>query len=295
MKRRTGSLRALVALLALGPAVSASPRAVAASPRAVAAATQGDQGPPIASVMERVGFDQRLGEQLPLDARFVDEAGRDVRLADLVGERPVIVAFVYYECPMLCTLVLNGLVSSLRAVDLTPGKDFAVVAIGIDPSESPELARAKKARYLDEYGRSDTADGWHFLTGAEPEIARVAAAAGFRYAYVPEKDEYAHASGIVVATPDGRLARYYYGIEYAPRDVRLGLVEASDGKVGTLVDQVLLLCYHWDPLSGRYGLAIMTVIRFLGGVTVLGIGLFVGRALLRDRRVALAQGRGTGS
>jgi protein SCO1/2 len=204
----------------------------------------------------------------------------------------VILAFVYYECPMLCTLVLNGLVSALRAVELEPGRDFDVVAIGIDPDETSELARAKQARYLDEYGKPETAGGWHFLTGAEPEIRRVADAAGFRYAYVPEKDEYAHASGVVVATPDGRLARYFFGIEYPPRDLRLALVEASDGKIGTLVDQVLLLCYHWDPLTGRYGLAIMNVIRFLGGLTVLGLVVFVGRALLRDRRAARVEGTG---
>lgn len=276
--------RAFTAALGLGAALAMS---------TAHAAPDGGDGPQIADVLERVGFDQRLGERLPLDARFVDEHGRDVRLADLVGDRPAIVAFVYYECPMLCTLVLNGLVSSLRAVDLRPGRDFEVVAVGIDPAETPELARAKKERYLAEYGRPETAAGWHFLTGSEPEIARVAAAAGFRYEYVPEKDEYAHASGILVTTPDGRLARYFYGIEYAPRDVRLGLVEASNGAIGTLADQVLLLCYHWDPLTGRYGLAIMTVIRFLGGLTVLGIAVFVGRALARDRRaarVALAEG-----
>jgi protein SCO1/2 len=257
-----------------------------ASPAAPAA-----QAP--AQVLERVGFDQNLGARLPLDARFVDDGGTPVALGEVLGERPAVLAFVYYECPMLCTLVLNGLVRALRAIDLAPGEDFDVVAISIDPAETPELARAKKAHYLEAYGRPDAARGWRFLCGGEEEIRRVAAAAGFRYEYVAERDEFAHASGLVVLTPEGEVARYLYGVEYAPRDLRLGLVEASAGRIGSPVDKVLLLCMHYDPLTGRYGFAIVGAIRLFGGLTVAALAAFIARSLARElRRRASAQGAG---
>lgn len=236
------------------------------------------------AVLERIGFDQNLGATLPLDTSFVHDDGRTVELGDLIGERPVVLCFVYYECPMLCTLVLNGLVSSLRAVKLDPGVDYDVVAISIDPGETPELAAAKKAKYLEELGRPEAAPSWHFLSGDEASIRAVADVCGFRYEYLEDKDEYAHASGLIVTTADGRLARYLYGVEFPPRDLRLGLVEASEGKVGSLVDQVLLLCLHYDPLTGKYGLAIMNTIRVLGGLTVGVMLVFIARSLLRDRR-----------
>jgi protein SCO1/2 len=232
-----------------------------------------------------IGIDQEvgLGKPLPLDARFVDEEGRPVRLGDLIGERPVILALVYYECPMLCTLVLNGLVSCLKVVDFDAGTDFDVVVISIDPTETPELAQRKKKSYVAAYGRPATAAGWHFLCGEQAEIARVAKAAGFRYVYDEDRDEYAHAAGIMVATPEGRLSRYFFGIEFPPRDLRLGLVEASDGRIGSVVDSVLLFCFHYDPTTGRYGFVIQNVIRLLGGLTLLVLAVFVVRSLRRER------------
>jgi protein SCO1/2 len=246
-----------------------------------------------AELLERIGFDQNLGARLPLDARFVDDSGLPVALGDVLGRRPAVLVFVYYECPMLCTLVLNGLVRALRAMDLQAGRDFDVVAISIDPAETPELARARKERYLETYGRQGAAPGWRFLCGDEESIQRVAGAAGFRYAYVAERDEYAHASGLVVLTPEGAVARYLYGVEFSPRDLRLGLVEASAGRIGSAVDQVLLLCLHYDPLTGRYGFAILGAIRLLGGLTVAVLAAFIARALVRDRRRrASVQGAG---
>jgi protein SCO1 len=263
-------------LLALGALALPGPAAGTGSARAA------PQTP--AEVLERVGFDQDLGAQIPLDARFVDDAGRPVALSDLVAKRPVVLAFVYYECPMLCTLVLNGLVRALRAIDLEAGRDFDVVAVGIDPDETPALAAAKKATYVETYGREGSDAGWHFLTGEEAQIRRVADAAGFRYVYLPDKDQYAHASGILVLTPQGVAARYFYGVEFPPRDLRLGLVEASGGRVGSAVDQVLLFCFHYDPTTGRYGFAIMSTLRLLGVGIVVALVLFILLSIRRERR-----------
>lgn len=239
------------------------------------------------ALLDAVGIEQRIGARLPLDARFVDETGREIALGDLFGRRPVVLALVYYECPMLCNLVLNGLVAALKGVALRPGEDFEVVAVSIDPEETPELARAKRDGYAARLG-GRAAEGMHFLVGAEDAIQRTSKAVGFRYAYDPAEDEYAHAAAIVVATPEGDLARYFYGVEYAPRDVRLALVEASSGRLGTVVDQVLLLCFHYDPARGRYGLAILNAIRLGGGLTVLLLLGFVGKHLAGDRRRAAA-------
>ena len=221
-----------------------------------------------ADVIAEVKIEQRLGAQLPLDARFVDDAGREIELGELFGERPVVLAFVYYECPMLCKLVLDGLVTSLKPLAFDVGTDFDVIAISIDPGETAELAGAAKADHVDAYGRPETAPGWHFLSGTESEIERVAEAAGFRYVYDPVTDEYAHAAAILVATPTGELSRYFYGVEYGSRDLRLGLVEASAGEIGSLTDAVLLLCFHYDPTTGKYGLVIMRTLRFAGGPDV---------------------------
>jgi protein SCO1/2 len=230
-----------------------------------------------------IGLDQRLGERLPRDVVLRDEAGREVQVGELLGERPVVLALVYYECPMLCTLVFDGVLRGLRPLALEPGRDFELIAVSIDPREGPELAAAKKERLLEEYGRPETAAGWHLLTGEEDEIRRLAEAVGFRYVYDEEADQYAHAAGLMVATPDGVLSRYLYGVDYAPRDLRLALVEAGEGKVGSLVDQVLMLCMHWDPTKGRYGFAIVRALQIAGGLTVLAIGLYVTRALCRER------------
>jgi protein SCO1/2 len=231
-----------------------------------------------------VGLDQRLNEQLPLDLSFHDETGKPVQLRDYFGEKPVVLALVYYQCPMLCTLVLNGLLRSLRALSFTAGTEFTVVTVSFDPRETPTLAATKKATYLHEYARSGAEAGWHFLTGEEPAIRRLTQAVGFRYVYDAKTDQYAHASGILVLTPQGRIARYFYGVEYAPRDLRLGLVEASANKIGSPVDQLLLLCYHYDPAAGKYGVLITNVLRLAGVATVLGLGTFMLVMFRRERQ-----------
>ena len=235
-------------------------------------------------VVRDVGIDQHLDRQLPLGLRFVDHAGREIELGDCFGERPVVLALVYYECPMLCTQVLNGLVKALRPLPLEAGRDFDVVTVSIDPAETPELAAKKRAAYVEAWGHPGAAEAWHALVGREEDLRALADVIGFRYRYDPATGEYAHAAGIFVATPDGRLARYFYGIEYAPRDLRLGLVEASNGEIGSLADAFLMLCYHYDPLTGKYGFAIMTLIRVLGVLTCLAIGGFMTVSLRSERR-----------
>ncbi len=241
-----------------------------------------------ADVIREVGFEQRLEAPLPLDAQFRDESGRTVTLREYTGKRPLVLALVYYDCPMLCTLILNGLTSSLKAVNLDVGIDFDVVAVSFDPRETPELAAEKKQAHVKEYGRAGSERGWHFLTGDEGAIRQVTEAAGFRYYWDEESQQFAHASGVIVVTPDGRLARYFYGIEYAPRDLRLGLVEASAGKIGSPVDQILLYCFHYDPASGKYSLVVMNIVRVLGTATVVLIAAFVIVMLRRERRGELA-------
>lgn len=236
--------------------------------------------------LKEVRFDQQLGRRLPLDAAFVDQHGRAVTLDALLGERPVVLAFVYYECPMLCTLILNGLAKSLSVIDLDIGSDFDVVAISFDPGETPEMALAAQARTLERFGNAEEAgagDGWHFLTGDEAAIARVTEAAGFRFVYDPDTDEFAHTSGIVIVRPDGTLNQYYYGIEYPPRDVRLSLIAASEQRVGSLVDQLLLYCYRFDPQLGKYTVAAMRVLRLAGIVFVLGLSAFLWLMWRRER------------
>lgn len=235
-------------------------------------------------VLSQVAFEQRLGQQLPLDALFRDESGRSVRLGDYFGKRPVILALVYYDCPMLCTQVLNGLLGALRAVKFNAGQEFDVVAVSFDARETPRLAADKKAIYVRRYQRPGAEAGWHFLTADQPAIDALTQAAGFRYAWDEKQKQFAHASGIIVVTPEGRLAQYYYGIEYSPKDLRLGLVEASRGKVGNLVDQVLLYCYHYDPATGRYGAVAMNIVRLGGVITVLVLGSFMVTMFRRDRR-----------
>jgi protein SCO1/2 len=242
-------------------------------------------------LLKEIGIDQRLNQPLPLELAFRDEAGRAVRLGDAFGRRPVILALVYYNCPMLCTQVLNGLVASLNVMSLEAGRDFDVLAVSFDSRETPEMARTKKEAYLTRYKHPAAAAGWHFWTGRDPEIQALAKAAGFRFRYDPRLDQFAHASAIFVATPDGRLARYFYGIEYAPRDLRLSLVEASAGRIGTPVDQILLYCFHYDPTSGKYGAVIVNIVRLAGAATVLLLVLSFGvlsrhraRLLRRDER-----------
>ncbi len=234
-------------------------------------------------IVEQVGIDQHLNTQLPLDTHFVDETGRDVTLGQFFGKRPVVLAFVYYECPMLCTQVLNGLTRTLRVMSLDVGKDFDVVVISFDPNEGTKLAGAKKAAYTSRYGRPGTDAGWHFLTGTEPNIKRVTAAAGFRYKWMADTQQWAHTTGIMVITPKGVISRYFYGIEYGTRDLRLGLVEASNEKIGTLADQALLLCFQYDPMKGGYGLVTIRLIRIGAVITLLALGSYIALMLRRER------------
>lgn len=244
--------------------------------------------------LKEVRFDQRLGERLPLDAVFVDENGETVTLGQYFGERPVILAFVYYECPMLCTLTLNGLAKSLGVVGFDVGRQLDVVVVSFDPGEGPEAARAVEADTMLRYGRPESAPGWHFLTGGEKAIARLTAAAGFAYEYIPDDDEYAHTSGIVIVNPDGAISQYFFGIEYPPRDVRLALVEASSGGIGSAVDQLLLYCFRFDPEQGKYTAATMRILRLVGGAFVLGLAavLWIARRRerARERRLATSAG-----
>ena len=222
--------------------------------------------PALPGALKGVGIDQKLNSQVPLNLTFFDEAGRTVPLSSFFHGRPVLLALVYYRCPMLCTEILNGVVSTLRAVTLTPGKDFEVVSVSFDPKDTPEIAAAKKTTYIRRYGHAGAANGFHFLTGDPANIQALTEAVGFHYKYDEKTDQFAHASGIMILTPDGKLSKYFYGVDYAPRDVRLGLVEASEGKIGTVVDEALLFCYHYDAASGKYGAVAMNMIRAGGAI-----------------------------
>jgi protein SCO1/2 len=241
-----------------------------------------DNGLPKA--LNDVGIDQKLNEQLPLDLTFRDETGREVRLGEYFNQgRPVLLSFVYYECPMLCNQVLNGLASGVKVLSFDVGKEFDIVTVSFDARETPQLAAAKKDSYMARYNRAGAEKGWHFLTGDQKSIDALTRAAGFRYSYDAATNQFAHASGIMLATPDGRLARYFYGIEYAPRELKLGIMEASANKIGTPVDQLLLYCYHYDPATGKYGLAILNIVRLAGMLTVIGIVVLL--VALRRRNV----------
>lgn len=240
---------------------------------------------PLPAGLQGVTIEQNLNHQVPLDLVFRDEFSRSVPLSTYFsGHKPVILALVYYTCPMLCNLVLTGMESSLRAISLNPGRDFEIVAVSFDPHDTPEIAAAKRESYLKRYRRPDTANGWHFLTGDEASIKALTSAVGFRYKLDPSTGQYAHASAIMILTPDGKLSRYYYGVEYEPRDVRLGLVEASRNKIGSPVDQILLFCYHYDPATGKYGAIAMNMIRFGGAIFVLICSTFLFFAWRRDWR-----------
>jgi protein SCO1/2 len=232
-------------------------------------------------VLKSVGIDQKLNEQVPLDAVFKDEQGREVHLGQFFKGKPVVLSLVYYACPMLCNQVMNGELGSFRQVSFNIGEQYEVVTVSFDPRETPDLATAKKSTYLKAYNRPGAEAGWHFLTGDAANIKRLTEAVGFRYVWDEETKQFAHASGIMVLTPEGKLARYFYGIEYPPKDLRLGLVEASQNKIGTPVDALMLYCYHYDPATGKYGAVVMNIMRLAGGVTLV---LIVGMLLaLRQR------------
>jgi protein SCO1/2 len=247
----------------------------------------GDQLP---QVLQKVGVAQRLNQQLPLDAAFVDESGKPVKLGDYFGKKPAILALVYYTCPMLCSEEMDGLTSSLEMVKLTPGKDFDVVILSIDPSDSPEQAAKSKALYVKRYGRPETASGWHFLTGQRPAIDAVTNAVGFGYVRVPGPDgklsQFAHASSIEIVTPEGKLAQYYLGVEYSPKDMLLGLIEASGNKIGSPVANILTYCYHYDPQTNKHSLMVARVVQVGGMITMAGLGGFMFLMFRRDVNVA---------
>jgi len=243
----------------------------------------GDQLP---QVLQRVGVTQRLNQMLPLDAQFVDDTGKTVRLGDYFGKRPAILSLVYYNCPMLCSEEMDGLASALMMVHLTPGKDFNIVIISIDPSETPQIAAKKKAFYVKRYGHPETADGWHFLTGQQAAIDAVSDATGFGYVRVPgpdgKLDQYAHASAIELVTTQGRLAQYYLGVEYSPKDILLGLIEASGNRIGSPVANIFTYCYHYDPQTNRHSLIVARVVQVGGMMTVVSLGSFMFLMFRRD-------------
>jgi protein SCO1/2 len=249
------------------------------------------QDSPKRNITDDIGIDQRLGEQVPLDLEFLDEAGKSVKLRDFLSDKPVILTCVYYRCPMLCTQVLNGVLKSAQGLTLELDEDYTVLSVSIDPRETPAMAREKKKTYIRQYRRDGAEEGWRFLTGKAEAIEQLTKAVGFRYRYDAASDQFAHASGIVVLTPDGKISRYFYGIDYHPRDLRLGLVESSKKKIGSPVDQVLLLCFHYDPVTGRYGMAIATVLRLAGIATLVVMAVFLFRMFLLERRRSRADGQ----
>jgi len=270
LKNRNGAARVLLVAAALAVLLPFTARA------------QGDNQKP--KLLQDVGIDQRLNQQVPLDLTFRDESDGIVRLGEYFGRKPVVLAMVYYECPMLCTEVLNGLLASLKNMPLDVGKQFNVITVSFNPSEKPNLAANKKRVYVGLYGRPGATDGWHFLTGDEKDIQELARAVGFHYAYDSESGQFAHATAIMVLTPQGRISRYFYGVDYPSRELRLSLVEASANQIGSPVDKILLYCYHYDPTTGKYGLVIAKVMRIAGLVTILTLGSFLLVLFRRDRR-----------
>jgi len=235
-------------------------------------------------MIRNVGIDQKLNAQVPLELRFKDETGQSVRLGQYFRTKPVVLALVYYECPMLCNMVLNGLVHSMEQMTLNIGQDFEIVTVSFNPRDTWQLAAAKKQSYMEKFKNPAAVAGWHFLSGSEESAKALADSVGFRYAYDPITKQFAHASGILALTPEGKVSRYFYGIEYPPKDLRLGLVEASNHKIGSLADEVLLFCFHYDPATGKYGFVIMNVIRALGSATVVALGTLLFVLMRKDRQ-----------
>lgn len=232
-----------------------------------------------ATILDKVGISQRLNQPLPLSATFTDDAGQQVQLARYFGQKPAILALVYYQCPMLCSEELNGLTGAMQMVDEKPGRDFNIIVVSIDPTEGTELAATKKRSYVKRYGHPESADGWHFLTGTQANIDALTQAVGFGYTKIPGPDgkltQYAHASAIQIITPEGKIAQYYMGVEYSPKDIRLGLAEASDNRIGSPVDNILTYCYHYDPGTNKHSLIVARIVQLGGLVTVLTLGGFM--------------------
>ncbi len=264
----------------------------------VAAPSQGQYRPPPnpgerqatdqPAIFREIGVDQKLDNQVPMDVPFLDENGKEITLADYAGERPIILNLVYYGCPMLCGQVLNGLTRSLKMlkdVPMLPGKEFEIVTLSFDPRETPELALEKKTNYLKDYDQVGAEEHWHWLTGTEDNIKQVTDSVGFRYAWDEKQQQFAHASVVFLLTPEGKVSRYFFGIEYSPKDMRLGLTEASDGKIGGPVEKILLLCYHYDATLGKYSMLVMRLIQVGGLLTLFALGTFMFIMLRRDYRV----------
>ncbi len=274
----------LVALVALCGLVGAVPAAWAQPSSPIYVPPPGPAATERIPILREVGIDQKLGARVPLTLEFNDEQGRTVTLGQYFGAKPVVLALVYYECPMLCTQVLNGLVGSLEGLTFLPGREFEVVVVSFDPGETPALAAQKKATYIRRYDRDGAEPGVHFLTGRQESVDALTQAVGFRYAYDAAIDQYAHPAAITVLTGDGRVSRYLFGIEFAPRDLRLALIEAADHRIGSALDQALLFCYHYDPETGTYGLAVMNLVRLAGLLTVGVAGTLIVGSLRRERR-----------
>ncbi len=234
--------------------------------------------------LREIGWDQNIGQNIPLDLEFTDQDGNLIQLGELFQDRPVLLAPVYFECPMLCSLVLDGIVRGLKPLKFLPGQEFEVVAVSFDPDEDAELADLSRNTALARYGRSKGTDGWTFLTGEQDQIAPLMAALGMNYRFNEETDLWAHPGGVVLLSPDGMISRYFYGVDYAPKDLRLGLVEASENKVGSIVDQVVLFCYQYDPVIGKYSMVALNVVRLGGILTVLALAIFIVRMLRAEKR-----------
>jgi protein SCO1/2 len=254
----------------------------------VAASSASAQQLTTPAILNRVSITQNLDAQIPPDLVFRDETGNSVRIGDFFGQKPILLSLVYFDCPALCTEVLNGELRTMKAISLDLGKDFEAVTVSFEPKDTPELAQAKRDVYAGQYGRPEAANHWHFLTGEQQSIAALTDAVGFRYAYDSSIRQYAHAAAILVLTPGGRIDRYFYGVIYPARDVRLGLVEASEGKIGTLTDHALLYCYQYDPMTGKYGMVVINVLRVAGGLTALALGIFMTLMFLRERKRPIA-------
>lgn len=302
----TGTIRKTLRTVALNAAAAIVLAAAGAPSLTAQVSGYGDkQMGPVnekSRILDKVGIAQHLDQQLPLNLTFTDDAGKQVELASYFGTKPAILALVYYQCPMLCSEELNGLTSALLMVDEVPGRDFNIVVVSIDPSEGTDLAAAKKRSYIKRYGKPQTADGWHFLTGTQPSIDALTNAVGFKYTKIPGPDgkltQYAHASAIQLVTPEGKLAQYYMGVEYSPKDLRLGLVEASHGRIGSPVDNILTYCYHYDPGTNKHSLIVSRVVQLGGLVTVISLGGFLFVMFRRDYRLEHAhdtQDTGTGT
>ncbi len=242
------------------------------------------QQPAAPAILREVSITQRLNQQIPPEIVFRDENGTAVHLGDFFGKKPIVLSLVYFDCPALCTEVLNGELRTMKAISLNLGRDFDAVTISFEPKDTPSLAKAKRDVYAGQYGRPGAAENWHFLTGEQQSIDALTQAVGFHYAYDSSARQYAHAAAIMVLTPDGRMARYFYGVQYPARDFRLGLVEASQGKIGTPTDRAMLYCFQYDPMTGKYGLVVMNVVRAGGLLTVLALGIFMWVMFRRERK-----------